>query len=97
LYPTEIHDLADKHPERLKEMIDLWYEEADKYNVLPLQGTVGSRVSFPRPMPGRATDKHVIFAGVPVLALVARERADIHPDGVMPIFGSCVLIKSTGV
>jgi hypothetical protein len=48
LYPTEIHDLADKHPERLKEMIDLWYEEADKYNVLPLQGTVGSRVSFGR-------------------------------------------------
>jgi hypothetical protein len=69
--PTEVHDLADKHPERLKEMIDLWYEEADKYNVLPLQGTVGSRVSFPRPMPGRATDKHVLFAGAPVPALVA--------------------------
>jgi hypothetical protein len=69
--PTECHDLADKHPEKLKEMIDLWYEEADKYNVLPLQGTVGSRVGFPGPMPGRATDKHIFFPGATVPALVA--------------------------
>jgi arylsulfatase len=69
--PTECHDLAKEHPEKLKEMIDLWYEEANTYNVLPLQGTVGSRVSFPRPMPGRATDKHIYFPGAPVAALVA--------------------------
>ena len=69
--PTERNDLADDHPEKLQELIDLWYSEATKYNVLPLQGTVGSRVSFPRPMPGRATDQHVFFPGAPVGALVA--------------------------
>ena len=69
--PTECHDLAEEHPDKLEEMIDLWYQEATTYNVLPLQGTVGSRVSFPRPMPGRATDKHIYFPGAPVPALVA--------------------------
>ena len=36
-----------------------------------LQGTIGQRTTFPRPMPGRATDKHVYFPGAPVAALVA--------------------------
>jgi hypothetical protein len=69
--PTECHDLADQHPDKLKELIDLWYSEAEKYHALPLQGTIGQRVGFPRPMPGRPTDTHVFFPGAPVPALVA--------------------------
>jgi len=33
---AEAHDLADKHPEKVKELVDLWLSEAKKYNVLPL-------------------------------------------------------------
>ena len=33
---AEAHDLADKHPEKVKELADLWLAEAKKYNVLPL-------------------------------------------------------------
>lgn len=33
---AEIHDLALEHPAKLKEMVDLWWEEAHKYGVLPL-------------------------------------------------------------
>ena len=33
---SETNNLATKEPERLKEMIQLWWEEADKYGVLPL-------------------------------------------------------------
>jgi arylsulfatase A-like enzyme len=33
---SEAHDVADQHPEKLAELIDLWYVEAGKYNVLPL-------------------------------------------------------------
>jgi hypothetical protein len=69
--PTQCHDLAETHPDKLKDMIDLWYQEANKFNVLPLQGTIGQRVGFPRPMPGRPTDSHVFFPGAPVAALVA--------------------------
>jgi len=33
---SEAVDLADKFPEKVKELADLWFSEAKKYNVLPL-------------------------------------------------------------
>ena len=33
---SEAHDLADQHPDKVKELVALWFEEAKKYNVLPL-------------------------------------------------------------
>lgn len=33
---SETENLAEKYPDKLKEMIELWYNEAGKYNVLPL-------------------------------------------------------------
>lgn len=33
---SEAHDLADQYPDKVKELVDLWFEEAKKYNVLPL-------------------------------------------------------------
>jgi arylsulfatase A-like enzyme len=33
---SEAHDLAEEQPEKLQEMVDLWLEEAKKYDVLPL-------------------------------------------------------------
>ena len=32
------HDLAAENPEKLKELIDLWFHEAGRYNGLPLDG-----------------------------------------------------------
>ena len=34
--PTESRDLAAEHPEKLQELINLWFHEAGKYNGLPL-------------------------------------------------------------
>ena len=33
---SEAHDLAAEHPEKVKELVNLWYVEAGKYDVLPL-------------------------------------------------------------
>ena len=33
---AELHDLADQHPDKVKELVNLWYVEAGKYDVLPL-------------------------------------------------------------
>jgi arylsulfatase len=33
---SEAHDLSEKHPEKVKELADMWLVEAKKYNVLPL-------------------------------------------------------------
>jgi arylsulfatase A-like enzyme len=47
--PTEYNDLAAKMPDKLKEMQDLFYAEAKKYNVLPLDNTTLARWNTPRP------------------------------------------------
>ena len=47
--PTESNDLATKMPEKLKEMQDLFYSEAKKYNVLPLDNSTLARWNTPRP------------------------------------------------
>ena len=35
--PSECNDLAQKHPEKLQELIALWWAEAGKYGALPLE------------------------------------------------------------
>ncbi len=47
--PTEYDDLATKMPDKLKEMQDLFYAEAKKYNVLPLDNTTLARWNTQRP------------------------------------------------
>lgn len=51
-------DVAAKHPKRLRQMQDLWWAEAAKYNVLPLDDRTAERFSSaerPDPMHGRTT------------------------------------------
>ena len=47
--PTEFNDLAAKMPDKVKEMQDLFYSEAKKYNVLPLDNSTLARWNTPRP------------------------------------------------
>jgi len=42
-------DIAAKHPEKVKEMRAMFLEEAKKYQVLPLNASVGARVAAQRP------------------------------------------------
>ena len=47
--PAENHNVAEEHRDRLIEMIGMWYVEAGKYNVLPIdgRGTAALRRSAP--------------------------------------------------
>jgi len=47
--PTQFNDLAAKMPDKLKQMQDLFYSEAKKYNVLPLDNSTLARWNTPRP------------------------------------------------
>ncbi|MGA8724266.1 MAG: arylsulfatase [Acidimicrobiales bacterium] len=47
--PAELRDLADKEPERLAEMIDLWWREARDNQVLPLDNRVLHTIVHPKP------------------------------------------------
>ena len=44
---SECHDLSADEPEKLKEMIDLWWDEAESFNVLPLDDR-GNELFFMR-------------------------------------------------
>ena len=47
--PTQSNDLATKMPEKLKQMQDLFYAEAAKHDVLPLDNSSLARWNTPRP------------------------------------------------
>lgn len=49
--PAEVVDLADSEPERLDEMVSLWWSEAEKYQVLPLDNRLLDALVDPRHQP----------------------------------------------
>ncbi len=48
---AEVDNLAQKNPAKLQQLKDLWWNEAGKYNVLPLDGRGQLRILDPRPGP----------------------------------------------
>lgn len=62
---SESNDLSGAHPERLTELKRLWWEEAEKYGVLPLDDRMGDRVKALDP----ATDRrrYTMLAGTRLL------------------------------
>jgi arylsulfatase len=47
--PTEANDLAAKMPDKLKQLQNIFYLEAAKYNVLPLDNSTLARWNSPKP------------------------------------------------
>ncbi|WP_426616215.1 arylsulfatase [Bradyrhizobium sp. McL0616] len=47
--PTQSEDLASKMPDKLKQLQDVFYSEAKKYNVLPIDNSTLARWNTPRP------------------------------------------------
>ena len=48
---TQAKDLSAEHPEKVKELQELFWEEAEKYNVLPLLGGLAGFFGIMPPMP----------------------------------------------
>jgi arylsulfatase A-like enzyme len=65
--PAESHDLAAEHPEKLRELIDLWWAEAEKYQVLPLDGTMQQRVATERPRASKSREQYVYYPALSVV------------------------------
>jgi len=65
---TQSTDLAAKHPEKLKELQDLWWAEAEKYNVLPLDDRRYERAADPtRPVAAVAKRAYTFYPGTSIL------------------------------
>jgi hypothetical protein len=63
---SECDDLADRHPEKLAELVERWWAEAAKYNVLPLDSRMQLRMGERKPGTAPAGNRFVYYpAGAP--------------------------------
>lgn len=95
--PSECHDLARAEPDRLAAMVERWWVEAERNNVLPLDNRPFSELVFERSSSVRERARYTYWPGrAPVAESVAvnvRSRAHVitaHvtvPDGLAPVEG----------
>ena len=80
--PAENHDLAEVNPDKLQEIIELWYAEADRYDVLPLATGDLARMNVERPTVARPRQKFVYQAGGAALPFAASPRVYNRPHSI---------------
>ena len=100
---AESNNLAEAHPERLREMIDLWWAEAERNQVLPLDNRILWALVNPKPDARRERERFRYFqdgAQVPEpVAVNVRNRShalivditvpdEITPEGTLLAIGS---------
>jgi arylsulfatase len=101
--PSETNDLAAAEPERLAAMVELWWEEAARNDVLPLDNRPLFAILNPRPTTRQSRTTYVYYPnGAPVPEAVAvnvRNRshtitatitvpAGVVPEGTLLALGS---------
>jgi arylsulfatase A-like enzyme len=91
--PSECNDLAESHPQKLAEMVQLWWDEAATHQVLPLDNRPFSQLVFDRPRAVPLRSRYVYYPGcTPVPEAVAvnvrnrdhRVLADIELEDARP-------------
>ncbi len=90
---SECHDLADQYPEKLQELKDLWWAEAGRYNVLPLDDRASQRFLDPRLKPFKDRKQYIYYPfGAPVgegAAVNVKNRShEIIAEAVLPEDGA---------
>ncbi|MET7770798.1 arylsulfatase [Nocardia sp. NPDC005366] len=79
---AETRDLAAQHPDKLIEMISLWYVEAGKYNVLPIDSSTLQRLIQERPQITAAQTSYTLRAGTDTLPAAVAPRVLNRPHSV---------------
>src|SRR5207244_8598318 len=64
---SECHDLADAQPEKLRELVELWWREAERNQVLPLDNRPFSDLVFGRPTGLPARTQYEYLPGLPMV------------------------------
>ncbi|MBH0111870.1 arylsulfatase [Novosphingobium sp. YJ-S2-02] len=72
--PTETTDVADKEKARLISMIGMWYAEAGKYNVLPIDSRTTERLATERPQIAEGRKRYVYYPGTQTVPSSASPR-----------------------
>ncbi|MGD8487062.1 MAG: arylsulfatase, partial [Chloroflexota bacterium] len=98
---TESHDLAAEHRDKLIELIALWYAEAGKYNVLPVDGRGQQRFADERPQIAPERTRYTYYPGtqeVPpnVAPKLLNRQHSAHVGVIVPDGGAEGVLLSQG-
>ena len=64
---SETNDLAQTEPKKLRELIDIWWAEAGKYQVLPLDDRTGLRFTEQKPQLNKGKSSFTFFPGTSMI------------------------------
>jgi arylsulfatase len=80
--PAENHNLAGSNPDKTREMVELWYDEAERYGVLPLATADMARMNVERPSIAGPRQKYVYQAGGAPIPFAASPRVYNRPHSI---------------
>jgi arylsulfatase A-like enzyme len=80
--PSECHDLSDKHPEKLRELVSLWWAEAGKYKVLPIDGSIFERLAAERPQLTKDRSQYVFYPDLSVVPVGTAPKVFNRPHSI---------------
>ncbi|MFD9335805.1 arylsulfatase [Streptomyces sp. NPDC060028] len=79
---AETKNLAQEHRSKLIEMIALWYVEAGKYNVMPIDGSVLQRIMTERPQITQNRTSYTFRSGTQAVPAAVAPRVLNRPHSV---------------
>ncbi len=80
--PAENHNVAGEHRDKLTELIGLWYTEAGKYNVFPVDGSLVGRLLAERPQVAEPRSQYVYRPGTQTVPFAAAPRVLNRPHSI---------------
>jgi arylsulfatase len=79
---TENHNLAEQHRDKVIELIAMWYVEAGKYNVLPVDGSGAERLMTERPQVAEPRARYTYRPGTQTLPFWVSPRVLNRPHSI---------------
>ncbi len=80
--PAENHNLADQHRDKLIELIAMWYTEAGKYSVFPIDGSATERLMTERPQVAEPRTQYVYRPGTQTMPFWVSPRVLNRPHAI---------------
>jgi hypothetical protein len=81
--PAETHNVAADHPDRMRDMVATWWAEAEKYKVLPLDGSLQVRLAAERPQTSRPRTSFTYYPNGSVVPAFACPPAFNRPYAIV--------------
>ncbi|HEX5859384.1 MAG TPA: arylsulfatase [Microbacterium sp.] len=80
--PAEARNLAGENRDKLIELISIWYVQAGKYNVLPIDGSGLERAMVERPQIAETRDQYTFRPGTQTVPFFAGPRVLNRPHAI---------------